>query len=330
MAEIREQIIAALRRLLAVKTRKPGTLVRLPQQTLITICECAKDVIQNEPALAKIHPPINIVGDIHGQYYDLLRIFGECGAPPDHAYLFLGDYVDRGSQSIETVALLLSYKILFPYRVLLLRGNHECAEVNEVHGFKAECVARYSARLWAMFNEVFAVMPVAASVGGKIFAAHGGISPDIESVEFFQSLERPIRTVVGPAFDLLWSDPDPLGEGWRPNPRGNSQVFGKREAHKFLDALKFEILVRSHQRVSDGFDFPFEGDQSVVTIFSAPSLGVEGECAGAVLVVSKEFACSFVMIRPMERRMPKSLSPIEEILAMKYSPSKNRSIKRSI
>jgi serine/threonine-protein phosphatase PP1 catalytic subunit len=326
MAELRDQLIGALRRLLQVKSRKPGTLVKFPQQTLITICELARDVIQREPVLATIDPPVKIVGDIHGQYYDLLRIFDECGAPPDHAYLFLGDYVDRGPQSIETMTLLLLYKVLFPTRVFLLRGNHECAEVNEVHGFRAECVSRYSRRLWTTFNDVFAVMPIAASVGGKLFAAHGGISPDIGSVRFFESLERPMRTVTGPAFDLLWSDPDPLGEDWRPNPRGKSQTFGIRQVHKFLDALNFETLVRSHQQIANGFEFPFEGDQSTVTIFSAPSLGIEGECLGAVIVVNEEFACSFIQIRPMERRGVKScFTVIDDILAMK-----NRSIKRCI
>jgi serine/threonine-protein phosphatase PP1 catalytic subunit len=175
------------------------------------------------------------VGDIHGQYYDLLRIFEEVGHPPDQKFLFLGDYIDRGPQNIETIALLLVYKILYPEHVFLLRGNHETSDVNALHGFKSECSSRYSPRLWTIFNEVFDVLPIAASIGHKIFACHGGISPDIADVQFFDSVQRPVNPVDGPLADLIWSDPDPFDDGCHPNPRGQSFCYGFEQTHKFLD-----------------------------------------------------------------------------------------------
>jgi serine/threonine-protein phosphatase PP1 catalytic subunit len=325
MADIYEQLLAVARRLRQAKARKPGTLVRLSQQTLVMICHIVKDVIHNEPSFPEIAPPVCVVGDIHGQYYDLLRIFEKCGSPPTIKYLFIGDYVDRGAQSIETITLLLVYKILFPEHVFLLRGNHECADMNEFHGFKGECVSRYSPRLWSTFNEVFAEMPIAAGIGHKIFAVHGGISPEIRDCNFFDGIERPIHTVSGPLFDLMWSDPDALNDGWNANPRGRSFVYGLDEVHKFLDAVKFEVLLRSHQLVPGGFEFPFEPDRSVVTLFSAPCGGIETNNNGAVMIVNEAFQCSFVTIRPMERRLlgPKrALTPLDDILSMKVALSK--------
>ena len=126
---------------------------------------------------------INFLGDVHGQYYDLLRIFEYGGFPPEANYLFLGDYIDRGKQSIESISLLLAYKIKYPENFFLLRGNHECAQINRIYGFYDECKRRYSIKLWKIFTDVFNCLPVSALIDEKIFCMHGGLSPELKSLE---------------------------------------------------------------------------------------------------------------------------------------------------
>lgn len=132
-----------------------------------------------------------MVGDIHGQYYDLLRIFDWRGFPPQNNYLFLGNYVDHGRQSIETICLLLAYKIKYSVNFFLLRGNHESVSVNIYEGFYEECKRRYDADLWTAFSDVFNCLPFAAIIEEKIFCCHGGLSPDLHSMEQIRRIKRP-------------------------------------------------------------------------------------------------------------------------------------------
>ncbi|CAM9358263.1 unnamed protein product, partial [Sphacelaria rigidula] len=130
-------------------------------------------------------------GDIHGQYYDLLRLFEYGGFPPEANYLFLGDYVDRGKQSLETICLLLAYKIKYPENFFILRGNHECASINRIYGFYDECKRRYNIKLWKTFTDCFNCLPVAAIVDEKIFCMHGGLSPELNDMEQIKRVLRP-------------------------------------------------------------------------------------------------------------------------------------------
>ncbi len=137
--------------------------------------------------------PVLICGDIHGQFYDLLRIFEFCGYPPEKNYLFLGDYVDRGNQNIETICLLLAFKIKFPFNFFLLRGNHESATINRIYGFYDECKQRYNYKLWKQFSQLFDNFPLIALVEEKILCMHGGLSPDLYTLENLQGLKRPLQ-----------------------------------------------------------------------------------------------------------------------------------------
>lgn len=141
----------------------------------------------------KIRRPdlLQICGDIHGQYYDLLRLFEYGGFPPEANYLFLGDYVDRGKQSLETICLLLAYKIKYPENFFVLRGNHECASINRIYGFYDECKRRYNIKLWKTFTDCFNCLPIAAIIDEKIFTMHGGLSPDLNSMEQIRRVMRP-------------------------------------------------------------------------------------------------------------------------------------------
>ena len=195
-------------------------------------------------------------GDVHGQYYDLLRIFEYGGFPPEANYLFLGDYIDRGKQSIETVCLLLCYKIKYPENFFLLRGNHECAQINRIYGFYDECKRRYSIRLWRVFSDVFNCLPVSALIDEKIFCMHGGLSPELKNLDQIKNIMRPTDVPdTGLLCDLLWSDPERGVEAYGDNDRGVSFTFGENVVRKFNEKHDIDLICRAHQVVEDGYEF---------------------------------------------------------------------------
>nr|CAD7397965.1 unnamed protein product [Timema poppensis] len=182
--------------------------VNLAEWQIRQLCLVTREIFLEQPMLLELEAPVNIVGDIHGQYEDLLRHFDKLGYPPDANYLFLGDYVDRGKNSLETICLLLAYKIKYPNNFFLLRGNHECASINRVYGFYDECKRRYSVKLWKTFTDLFNCLPVAALIEGTIFCMHGGLSPQLGELNDIRSIPRPIDVPdSGLVCDLLWGDP---------------------------------------------------------------------------------------------------------------------------
>lgn len=198
-----------------------------------------------------------ILGDTHGQYFDLLRLFEYGGYPPKTNYLFLGDYVDRGKQSVETISLLMAYKVKFPENFFLLRGNHESEVVNRLYGFYDECKRRYSLKLWKMFTDMFNWMPVAALIDDKIFCVHGGLSPELNTLDQLSKLPRPTEVpstgttsdiyILGLLCDILWSDPSTECDTWQENDRGVSFVFSKDIVKKFITKNNIDLICRAHQ-----------------------------------------------------------------------------------
>lgn len=300
------ELLNILKKLLHAKQRQPGTLVRITQQTLVMICQLSKDCFLKEESLIPLAPPIIVVGSIYGQFYNLLQIFEQNGHPPDKQYLFLGNYIDIGNQSIETITVLLVYKILYPEHVFLLRGNHESTEVNSKEGFKSECIGRYSSRLWNLFNDVFSYMPIAALIGSKILAVNSGISPQIDSIDFFKTVQRPIPKISGsgPIEDLFWSEPDPCINEYQAHPNGHSFVFGSTQVHEFLDRNHIEVLVRANEKVPNGFEFPFEPDRCMITLFSSPGYEDQSKIVGSVMTIDTDFSCNFRTLKPLQRRCP--------------------------
>ncbi|XP_030563459.1 serine/threonine-protein phosphatase alpha-2 isoform-like isoform X1 [Drosophila novamexicana] len=280
--------------------KSPLSGVTFSESTLTSLCMAAQGLFLNQPMLLELNAPINICGDIHGQYEDLLRIFKNCGFPPLANYLFLGDYVDRGHQSIETLTLLLAYKLQYPYTFFLLRGNHESSDVNRMYGFFDECKRRYSIKLWRTFVDCYNCMPVAAIVENKLFCCHGGLSPELEDLEAIRALPRPTEVPgSGLLCDLLWSDPDKNTKSWGVNDRGVSVTFGSSIVDSFLTSHGFNLIVRAHQVVEDGYEF-FAG-RKLVTVFSAPNYCNTFDNAGAVLTVDNSLVCRFVILKPQAR-----------------------------
>jgi serine/threonine-protein phosphatase PP1 catalytic subunit len=295
-------------RLLAVKGSKPMKNVQLGENEIRGLCERAKTIFLSQPSLLELDAPLKICGDIHGQYYDLLRLFEYGGFPPDANYLFLGDYVDRGKQSLETICLLLAYKIKFPENFFILRGNHECASINRIYGFYDECKRRYNIKLWKTFTDCFNCLPIAAIIDEKIFCMHGGLSPDLNTMEQIRRIMRPTDVPdTGLLCDLLWSDPDKDATGWRENDRGVSFTFGPDVVAKFLQKHDLDLICRAHQVVEDGYEF--FAKRQLVTLFSAPNYCGEFDNAGAMMSVDESLMCSFQILKPSEKKKAAVASP---------------------
>ncbi|CAM8892869.1 unnamed protein product [Rhodiola kirilowii] len=290
-----------IRRLVEVKSFRPGKQAQLSESEIKQLCIASNNVFLQQPNLLEIEAPIKICGDIHGQYSDLLRLFEYGGFPPLANYLFLGDYVDRGKQSLETICLLLAYKVKYPENFFLLRGNHECASINRIYGFYDECKRRFNVGLWKAFTESFNCLPVAALIDDKILCMHGGLSPDLMSLDQIRNLPRPTAIPdSGLLCDLLWSDPSREVNGWGINDRGVSYTFGHDEVSDFLNKHDLDLVCRAHQVVEDGYEF--FADRQVVTIFSAPNYCGEFDNAGALMTVDENLLCSFQILKPGERK----------------------------
>ena len=256
----------------------------------------SKEIFMSQPTFLELESPISVCGDTHGQYPDLLKLFEAGGFPPEANYLFLGDYVDRGKYSLETICLLLAYKIKYDENFFLLRGNHECASINRIYGFYDECKKRYNLKIWKAFIDVFNCLPIAASIDDKILLMHGGLSPELKNVEQLKKIMRPTDVPEeGLLCDLLWSDPDINCDGWGPNDRGVSVVFNQNVLKKFLEKNDLDLICRAHQVVEEGYEF--FGDRELVTVFSAPNYCGEFDNAGGMMVIDENLMCSFKVIK---------------------------------
>ncbi|KAJ1688576.1 hypothetical protein LUZ63_019966 [Rhynchospora breviuscula] len=276
------------------------------------LCYAAEQIFMQEPTVLQLKAPIKVFGDLHGQFGDLMRLFDEYGFPSTAGdityidYLFLGDYVDRGQHSLETITLLLALKIEYPENVHLIRGNHEAADINALFGFRLECIERMGESdgiwAWTRFNQLFNYLPLAAMIEKKIICMHGGIGRSITSVEQIEKLERPITMDVGSIIlmDLLWSDPtenDSI-EGLRPNARGPGLVtFGPDRVTDFCKRNKLQLIIRAHECVMDGFERFAHGQ--LITLFSATNYCGTANNAGAILVVGRGLVIVPKLIHPL-------------------------------
>jgi len=290
-----------IEKLLSVTGSKPGKQVNLLESEIQGLVMTAREIFLSQPMLLELEAPLKVCGDIHGQYYDLLRIFDYAGYPPESNYLFLGDYVDRGKQSIETMCLFLAYKIKYPENFFVLRGNHETSSINRLYGFYEECKRRYSVKVWKWFSDCFNCMPICAVIDNKILCMHGGLSPDLVDLDRINRIVRPTEVPdEGLLCDLLWSDPEKDIKGWADNDdRGISYVFGEDVVSSFLKKHDLDLICRAHQVVEDGYEF--FGKRQLVTIFSAPNYCGQFDNSGAIMSVDENLICSFQVLKPADK-----------------------------
>jgi len=242
----------------------------LPEADLKKLCATVKEILLEESNVQPVSSPVTICGDIHGQFHDLLELFRTGGELPNTNYIFMGDFVDRGYYSLETFTLLLALKARYPNKITLLRGNHESRQITTVYGFYDECQQKYgNPYAWKYCTQVFDYLTLAAIIDGRILCVHGGLSPEVRTLDQIRIIQRDVEIPHTGAFcDLMWSDPEEI-ENWQVSPRGAGWLFGSRVTTEFARINKLELICRAHQLVQEGYKYMF--DNVLVTVWSAPN-----------------------------------------------------------
>lgn len=256
---------------------------RLTEEQALWIIEEGTKLLKAEPNLLEMDAPITVCGDVHGQYFDLMKLFEVGGDPAETRYLFLGDYVDRGYFSIECVLYLWSLKIWYPNTLWLLRGNHECRHLTDYFTFKLECKHKYSERVYDACMDSFCALPLAAIMNKQFLCIHGGLSPELHTLEDIKNIDRFREPPThGLMCDILWADPleefgqEKTGEFFLHNHvRGCSYFFSYPAACSFLEKNNLLSIIRAHEAQDAGYRMYRKtrttGFPSVMTIFSAPN-----------------------------------------------------------
>ncbi|KAI1438816.1 serine/threonine-protein phosphatase 2B catalytic subunit [Xylaria sp. CBS 124048] len=256
---------------------------RLTEEQALWIITKGTELLRQEPNLLEMDAPITVCGDVHGQYYDLMKLFEVGGDPAVTRYLFLGDYVDRGYFSIECVLFLWSLKIHYPSTLWLLRGNHECRHLTDYFTFKLECKHKYSEAIYEACMESFCSLPLAALMNKQFLCIHGGLSPELHTLDDLRSIDRFREPPTqGLMCDILWADPledfgqEKTNEFFVHNHvRGCSYFFSYHAACNFLEKNNLLSIIRAHEAQDAGYRMYRKtrttGFPSVMTIFSAPN-----------------------------------------------------------
>jgi len=265
----------------------------LPEEDLKRLCIMVREILLEESNIQPVNSPVTVCGDIHGQFYDLLELFRTGGELPNTNYIFMGDFVDRGYYSLETFTFLLVLKARYPDRITLLRGNHESRQITQVYGFYDECKQKYgNATAWKFCTEVFDCLTLAAIIDGRVLCVHGGLSPDVRTLDQIRTISRDQEIPHEGAFcDLMWSDPEEI-ETWAVSPRGAGWLFGYKVTNEFVHLNKLDLVCRAHQLVQEGYKFMFD-DKNLVTVWSAPNYCYRCGNVASIMVFDNELNYEF-------------------------------------
>eukprot|EP00903_Cladosiphon_okamuranus_P005901 g5835.t1 len=282
-----------------IQTLKGGDC--LAERDLKKLCLLVKDILIEENNVQLVRSPVTICGDIHGQFYDLLQLLAMGGNVPDTSYIFMGDFVDRGHNSVETFQLLMALKARYPDCMTLLRGNHESRQITQVYGFYEECMRKYgNANPWKYCVDVFDHLNLAALVDNEVLCVHGGLSPEIRTIDQIRTIERNKEIPHEGAFcDMMWSDPEEIKDAWLISPRGAGYLFGAKVAEEFNHMNGLDLICRAHQLVMEGFKYHF-ASKSVATVWSAPNYCYRCGNVAAMLSLDENLGRDFKIFHEVE------------------------------
>ena len=286
-----------------------------------SIFKQTEEIFKLEPSVLNLSGDFTIVGDIHGNIKSLLRIFNKVGFPDKHRFVFLGDYVDRGQNSVDVLTLLFSLKCLFPDNIYLIRGNHECRSLNSNYGLLSECKTYYNMNVYEAANACFDRLPVAAILNDKLFLVHGGISQKIHSRDDLFSIQKSDGepNVDTPLIDFLWSDPSEQVSGYEESYRGAGKLFSKEALDAFLSEVNLVMVIRSHELCNDGYGLPFGDEGNIISIFSSVDYCGERNDSGIVSFTEEDPLDAKIEILPFKTRTELKLALPQFIVDFKES-----------
>ncbi|KAJ8972429.1 hypothetical protein NQ317_012447 [Molorchus minor] len=276
---------------------------QLTENQVKTLCDKAKEILSKESNVQEVKCPVTVCGDVHGQFHDLMELFRIGGSSPDTNYLFMGDYVDRGYYSVETVTLLVALKVRYKERITILRGNHESRQITQVYGFYDECLRKYgNANVWKFFTDLFDYLPLTALVDSQIFCLHGGLSPSIDTLDHIRSLRSFARgefPMKGQCVTYFGRTRTIVVDGVF-HPVELVTHLARTSPKTFNHSNGLTLVSRAHQLVMEGYNWCHE--RNVVTIFSAPNYCYRCGNQAAIMELDDALKYSFLQFDPAPRR----------------------------
>lgn len=277
---------------------------RFRESVIENLCDDAIASLKTQSQLVDVSIPAYVVGDLHGNLHDLVRIWTMIPDPFDKTILFLGDFVDRGDYSLEIVLLILALRIQYPRQIFMIRGNHEFSTINAKYGFKSDIENIFgSEKLWEKMNEVFSYIPLSAILGGKFFCVHGGLSPHLTRPINIADLPFPMPDMLpGLVTDLVWSDPSSSISEFVQSPRGIGFTFGQIAVSSLMKKWNLKGVIRAHEKLQNGI----RESMNVITVFSTS--GYTGNNSGGFCHMIDEQTIEKFYFRPI--RFPKRDSAV--------------------
>ena len=242
----------------------------LYDEIILYVLELWKRVLKKQRMLLDLPPRSTLViGDIHGDYQQVLRAFTLFDRSEIGQIVFNGDVIDRGEDMLKCILYIMIRQIREPKKVFFIRGNHETQSINEFYGFKSDCISIFSEEVYSGFNKAFELLPLSAKLGDWAFITHGGIPVDPIYFHMMRLEPKPADPLLHHSYgELLWNDPRDELTTYSKSMRGeNIYYFGEKIVNNFMELHKIDLIVRAHEAYEKGYAWHF--DKKVLTIFSS-------------------------------------------------------------